>query len=80
MHAIVTGQITGCLARGDDVVGGDPIFAVRQRDVVDVAPSRAEDRDCFLHRLRDFRVQSLAEMVAHDSQFGPRQRASNCSP
>ncbi len=43
VHAVVAGQIARCLARGDDVIRGHAIFAVRQRNLVDLGPERFVD-------------------------------------
>eukprot|EP01035_Chromulina_nebulosa_P035021 gene35021-47054_t len=52
-HAVVAGQVRRGLGRGDDVVGRQGVFGVRQRDLDDLRPGVLQPVDAVLPELLD---------------------------
>ena len=72
MDAVVTGQVARRLAGGDDVVRGDGVLAVRQRNFVDRCAERFVDVERGANGGFDFAVEARAEVFADPADLaGP---------
>ena len=72
--AVVTGEVRRGLGRGHDVVGGQPVFGVRERDLLDDRPGRLECRNRLADALFDARLHPGHEVLAWEPEPLPAER------
>ena len=78
-HAVVAREVRRRLGRSDHVVRRDGKRAVRERYIQERRTEPLEIENRFLDELPDIGVESVAELLFHDSDADPRQINSKCS-
>ena len=64
VNAVVAGQVAGCLGRGDQIIRGDGVGAVRQRYFRDLRAHPLVDLQRLAHALFHFGIEALVEILA----------------
>ena len=77
VDAVVAGQIARGFAGGDDVVRGDAVLAVRQRNLFDRRAERFVNLNRFADGRFDFAVEPGAEMLADQAEPQSAERLAD---